>query len=76
MFKSVKIKRNSTITTYELKHAHEFADLTLSLRAGDGISVVVDRNGTDVTLGDCEKNIIKSTNLVECDKTDYIFSTK
>lgn len=74
LFKSVKIKRNSTITTYELKHAHEFADLTLYLRAGDGISVVVDRNGTDVTLGDCEKNIIKSTNLVECDKTDYIYT--
>lgn len=76
LLKSATIKHNSTVTTYTFKQAHEFPDLTLLLQAGDGISIVVERNGTDVTLGDYQNFTIKTENLVECDKTDYIFLKK
>ena len=76
IFKSVSIKRGSTSTRYTINQAHEFADLTLLLREGDALSITVIRNGVETTICTYSSTIIQSSNLVECDSTDYIISTR
>lgn len=69
--KSVSIKRGTKTYTTILDLMHQLEDFTLTVRAGDTLSVTVVRNGSTITLGNLETFIIKDSNLIECDATDY-----
>lgn len=71
--KSCQVKRGETITTYTFNRSYNLTDLCLILREGDAINFVVNREGTDTTIGDLENTFVSSSDLFACDTTaDYI----
>lgn len=71
--KSCQIKRGETITTYTFNRSYNLTDLCLILREGDAINFVVNRAGTDTTIGNLENTFVSSSDLFACDTTaDYI----
>lgn len=73
IIKSATVKRGSTETTYTFNRSFDLLNLCLTLRAGDSINFVVNRNGTDITIGSLENTIITNSDLILCDTTaDYV----
>lgn len=71
--KSATIKRGASETTYTFNRSYELTDLCLILREGDGISFVVNRNGTNITIGNIESTFVQASDLIPCDTTaDYV----
>lgn len=71
--KSATVKRGETETTYTFNRSYELTDMCLILREGDGISFVVNRNETEITIGDIESTFVQSGDLIPCDTTaDYV----